>query len=73
MSNQTDKDKLFKIQAVEKALERTDGVTAKDITNELGVGHSTLGKWIALARKQKPEPIQNNDGSRMIVDKRPQD
>ena len=34
----------FKIQAVEKALERANGVTVKDIADDLGVGHSTLGK-----------------------------
>ena len=63
----------FKIQAVEKALERANGVTVKDIADDLGVGHSTLGKWIALARKQKLEPVQDNEVPRMTVNKRPQD
>ena len=63
----------FKIQAVEKALERANGVTVKDIADDLGVGHSTLGKWIALARKQKLEPMQDNEVPRMTKEKRPQD
>jgi len=63
----------FKIQAVEKALERANGVTVKDTADDLGVGHSTLGKWIALARKQKLEPMQDKEVARMTVDKRPQD
>jgi len=63
----------FKIQAVEKALSRSDGVTVKDIADVLGVGHSTLGKWIALARQQKLEPMQDKEVPRMKFDKRPQD
>ncbi len=63
----------FKIQAVEKALERAKGVTVKDIADDLGVGHSTLGKWIALARKQKLEPMQDKEVPRMTKEKRPQD
>lgn len=63
----------FKIQAVEKVLERAQGVTVKDIADDLGVGHSTLGKWVALARQQKLEPMQDNDVPRMTKEKRPQD
>ena len=63
----------FKIQAVEKVLERANGVTVKDIADVLGVGHSTLGKWIALARKQKLESMQDNKVPRMTKEKRPQD
>ncbi len=63
----------FKIQAVEKALERANGVTVKEIANDLGVGQSTLDKWIALARKQKLEPMQDNEIPRMTKEKRPQD
>jgi transposase len=63
----------FKIQAVEKVLERTNDLTIKDIADDLGVGHSTLGKWIALAQKQKLEPLQDNKVHRMTKEKRPQD
>ena len=63
----------FKIQAVEKVLERANGVTINDIADNLGVGHSTLGKWVALAQKQKLEPFQDNAAQRMTKEKRPQD
>jgi transposase-like protein len=63
----------FKIQAVEKVLERANDVSVKNIANDLGVGYSTLDKWVALARQQKLEPIQDNDVPRMTKDKRPQD
>ncbi|HIG64928.1 MAG TPA: IS3 family transposase, partial [Methyloprofundus sp.] len=35
----------FKIQAVEKALERACDVSLKEIADDLGIGQSTLGKW----------------------------
>ncbi|HIL78536.1 MAG TPA: hypothetical protein EYG48_06480, partial [Methylococcales bacterium] len=40
----------FKIQAVEKALERACDVSLKEIADDLGIGQSTLGKWIGLAQ-----------------------
>ena len=63
----------FKIQAVEKALERANDVTLKNMADELGVGYSTLSKWIALARKQKLEPQHDSEAPRMTKEKRPQD
>ena len=63
----------FKIQAVEKVLERANDITVKDIADDLGVGHSTLGKWIALASKQKLEPVQDNKVPGMTKEKRPHD
>lgn len=36
----------FKIQAVEKALERANDVSVKNMADDFGVGHSTLSKWI---------------------------
>ncbi len=63
----------FKIQAVEKVLERADDITVKDMANVLGVGHSTLAKWIALAKKQKLEPMHTNEVAHMKKEKRPQD
>jgi len=61
----------FKIQAVEKALERANDISVQNIADNLGVGHSTLSKWIALARKQKLEP--DNEAPRMTKERRPQD
>lgn len=63
----------FKIQAVEKAHGRAHDMTVKDIADELGVGHSTLGKWMAQARQQKLESIQDNDVPGITKEKRPQD
>lgn len=66
----------FKIQAVEKTLNRGEGVTVQDIADALGVGHSTLGKWIAKASNHEFESVQDNEISSlnsMIKEKRPQD
>jgi len=63
----------FKIQAVEKALERARDVSLKEIADDLGIGQSTLGKWIGLAQKQQLEPTQNTEVTAMTKSKRPQD
>ena len=66
----------FKIQAVEKALNRGEGVTVQDIADALDVGHSTLGKWIAKARNNEFESIHDYETSslsHMTKEKRPHD
>lgn len=63
----------FKIQAVEKALSRFNTVTVKDIATDLGVGYSTLNRWIVCSKKQQLEPIETNNVIQMIKEKRPQD
>lgn len=63
----------FKIQAVEKALERASDVSLKEMADNLGVGQSTLGKWIGLTQKQQLEPTQNTEVTSMTKSKRPQD
>ena len=58
----------FKEQAVEKALKRTKGTTAKDIAESLGIDPSTLRNWIVQSG--------NNVLSSPIImtkEKRPQD
>jgi len=65
----------FKMQAVEKALSRAAGVTLKEIVDELGIGSSTLGKWMRDARNNDLECIA---GSGLMTrdkrrEKRPQD
>lgn len=63
----------FKIQAVEKALNRSSDVTLKEIANSLGVGHSTLGKWLIQSRKEVfNNPVKTTMTS-MKEEKRPQD
>ena len=42
----------FKLQAVEKALNREAGMSLAEIAKTLGVGHSTLSQWICKSRKQ---------------------
>lgn len=61
----------FKSHAVEKALSQCDDVRQEDIADDLGVGYSTLQRWIALAKKHELE-TQNN-GNPMTTEKRPQD
>lgn len=61
----------FKIQAVEKALNRTEETSLLEIAETLGVGYSTLGKWIAKARKHELETV--SDKTLMTKERRPQD
>ena len=66
----------FKIQAVEKALKRTEEISLSEIAETLGVGYSTLGKWITKAREHQLDPVSEpgtSSLSRMTKEKRPQD
>jgi len=63
----------FKTQAVEKALCRTDGIRIEDIADTLGVGFSTLQKWIRLSKSQKLETISREAIHMTTKEKRPQD
>ena len=66
----------FKIQAVEKALSLRGVTTVKDIADSLGVGHSTLQKWIIKSRNQEFEPVTDDEISSLVPmtkEKRPQD
>ena len=47
----------FKIQAVEKALSRSPQTSLQEIADSLGVGYSTLGKWISKSRKHELEYV----------------
>ena len=42
----------FKIQAVEKALNPNNRSSQKDLSEVLGIGYSTLQKWIRQSREQ---------------------
>jgi len=53
----------FKIQAVEKALSRSDITSLKEVAESLGVGHFTLHKWIVKSRHQAFESISNEGSS----------
>ena len=65
--------KAYKIQAVEKALNRSDSTTLKDVALSLGVGSSTLDRWIVQARNQEFDLASPDEINRMTKDKRPQD
>jgi len=60
--------KSFKIQAVKKALSRTEGTTLLEITKNLGISHSTLSRWIMECRKQA---IEISDINSMTKEARP--
>jgi len=60
----------FKIQAVEKTLNRSDVTTIQEVADELGIGNSTLGKWIIKSRNNELETPSLNT---MTQEKRPQD
>ena len=59
----------FKVQSVEKALSRRADQTLKNIADDLGVGQSTLQRWIRLAKDNKLEKPE----SPMSKEKSPQD
>ena len=59
----------FKVQSVEKAFTRHPDQTLKNIADNLGVGYSTLHKWIRLAKNNKLESPKKL----MSKEKSPQD
>lgn len=66
----------FKLQAVEKVLNRPEGTSIKEIAESLGVGHSTLQRWIVKSRDHEFETdldIKRLGSTSMIKEKRPQD
>lgn len=66
----------FKQQAVEKALSRPEGATLAEITDSLGIGESTLHKWMVKSRNQELGSNSAHDStsiSGMRKEKRPQD
>lgn len=63
----------FKKQAVEKALNRQDNSTLKEIADLLGVGLSSLSRWILQAKNQELETMTSNEVIDMTKEKRPQD
>jgi transposase-like protein len=66
----------FKQQAVQKALNRADGVSLRSITDQLGVGYSTIEKWIRLSRAQKLEisDLHTDEwGTPMSTERKPQE
>lgn len=63
----------FKIQAVEKALNRADNVSQDEVATILGVGKSTLSKWIMKSRNNEFESTTTAERLAENKEKRPQD
>ncbi len=63
----------FKIQAVEKALNRADNVSHDEVATILGVGKSTLSKWIMKSRNNEFESTTAAERLAENKEKRPQD
>ena len=66
----------FKRQAVEKALSRAEGTTLAEITESLGIGQSTLNKWMVEFRNQQSGSHSEHDSASIggvRKEKRPQD
>jgi len=67
----------FKQQALEKVLNRAEGVKISTIAKEQGIGLSTLEYWITLSKRQVQKgdasnPFETSEG-RITHDKRPED
>jgi transposase-like protein len=64
----------FKIQAVEKALNRSTEITLVEMAETLGVSRSALQRWISQSKKNQLETMSDNNLSPEIFkEKRPQD
>lgn len=64
----------FKVQAVEKALNRSDVSSLREVAGSLDIAPSTLHKWIKQSKAQELESASNVGSlSQMTKEKRPQD
>lgn len=63
----------FKIQAIEKALNRPTDCNLKHLADSLGVGLSTLNKWIRKAKNNELEMATDTELKAMTYEKRPKD
>ncbi len=66
----------FRMQAIEKALSRSAGIGLREIANDLGVGYSTLYRWVTTATQSEFEPAITAELTSMKAikkEKRPQD
>lgn len=64
----------FKIQAVEKALNRATEISLTEIAETLGISRSALSRWITQSKCDQLETTRDNDLQASIMkEKRPQD
>ena len=59
----------FKIQAVEKVLLRDRNTNVREIADSLGVGYSTIQKWVVSSKNNELTEIETMN----TTEKRPQD
>ena len=59
----------FKIQAVEKVLLRDKSTNVREIADSLGVGYSTIQKWVVSSKNNELTEIETMNNT----EKRPQD
>ncbi len=57
----------FKVQCVEKSLSRRGDQPQKELATNLGVGLSTLQRWISLAKANKLEEPENSMSTKSIL------
>ena len=67
----------FKIQAVEKALNRSSEITLVEMADTLGVSRSALQRWMTHSKNNQLETMSDNNLSPELIptskEKRPQD
>ena len=63
----------FKIQAVQKVFSRSEDVSIRDFADSLGVGFSTLQKWIRQSKNQELDITLPHEMHAVTKEKRPQD
>ena len=66
----------FRMQAVEKALSRSADIGLRELAGDLGVGYSTLYRWVAAATQSEFESVLTDELTSMKAikkEKRPQD
>lgn len=63
----------FKLQAVEKALKKASEINMQEMAASLGVGYSTLQRWISEARTGNQKATTGVDSMSLQQEKRPQD
>jgi len=68
--------KSFKIQAIEKALNRSEVTSVSEVARSLEIVPSTLHTWITQSKAQEFESVNNDETfglNKMTKEKRPQD
>ncbi len=65
--------KEFKEQAVQKLLNRGQGVTIEDIATPLGVAMSSINRWVSDFQRATSNGVNNESMTKPASEKRPED